>query len=396
MKKILMLLLLCFTLSNAKKQELLNLEPSEDFYPNLSTQICNTNCLFDLLENRLYLSFLSEFGENNSEILANIYAKLLNSITDFDKNLQKSIPIKLAIIIPEKTIKSYSNIIINSSFAYLLRQRAQIKVKVFLIGTEDTEKIQQTLEQIENQNYKFAIAGLTLKGLNALHSYKGSLKIFIPSIHKNTAKIHNPNIYFGGLDYDLQLDTLLEKANDDLVIFTDSSAISSNLNSKILAKRENVRIYKIEGEKLDFAKLFKTQGSLSQSSIIFNSSLVKTALASSQLRIYGINPYVLLSSQINYNPTFLSLTQVNDRKHFLVANSIDLNDENLSYLNEVFNQNIHYNAVAYATSIGLDYFYTNFLNSKTQNIFQEEIKDFQVLYKVYLMKALDGSFQSLK
>ncbi|WP_276883175.1 hypothetical protein [Campylobacter cuniculorum] len=396
MKKICLIFFLCLFIANAKEQKLVKSDFPQENYPNLSLNSCDKNCLLELLEARLYLSFLCEFVENNDEFLSNVYAKLLNSITDFDSNLQKITAVKLAIIIPEKTLKSYSNIIINASLAYLLRQRAEIKVKVFLIGTEDNKKIQETLSQIEAQNYAYVIAGFTLKGANALSAYNGNLKIFIPTLNKNTSQIQNQNIYFGGIDYDAQIAKLLENSNANIAVFTDNSSLASNLNTKILKQKEQSRFFRIESEKINFQNFLRTQGGLRQASIFFNTPLIKTALISSQLRVHNINPYILLSTQINYAPAFLSLTQANDRKNFLIANSIDKNDTNLNYLNEIFNQNLDYNWVAYATSVGIDYFYTQFLNTQSERIFEEKIQDSQFIYKIRLMKALEGNFEELQ
>ncbi|EGK7754834.1 hypothetical protein IO532_001623, partial [Campylobacter coli] len=348
MKKIFLILCLCFGFVFAKEQKLVDVKPAENFYPKISTQECDSNCLLELLEARLYLSFLSEFVDQHDQFLSNIYAKLLNSITDFDKNLQKITSVKLAIIIPEKTIKSYSNTIINSSIAYLLSQRAEIKVKVFLTGTEDNDKIRSTLEQVQAQGYQYAIAALTLKGVNQLKDYSGDMKIFIPTLHKNNVSFSNlnKNIIFGSIDYDAQVLALLNKANSDIAAFSDGSMLSSNLNSRVLEQNANTRFYRVEGEKLDFYRLLRSQGSLNNASIFLNTPLIKTALISSQLRVYNIQPFVLLSTQINYNSTFLSLTQEGDRKNFILANSIDNHDDNLSYLNEIFNQSIDYNWIA--------------------------------------------------
>ncbi|XPD26508.1 hypothetical protein ACD569_00005, partial [Campylobacter sp. LH-2024] len=85
-----------------------------------------------------------------------------------------------------------------------------------------------------------------------------------------------------------------------------------------------------------------------------------------------------------------------DRKNFIIANSINNHDDNLSYLNEIFNQNIDYNWVAYATSIGTDYFYTNFLNKESKSIFDEKIENSQILYKVRLMQSVKANFEELK
>ncbi|EDO9542639.1 hypothetical protein GUB75_07785, partial [Campylobacter coli] len=177
---------------------------------------------------------------------------------------------------------------------------------------------------------------------------------------------------------------------------SDGSMLSSNLNSRVLEQNANTRFYRVEGEKLDFYRLLRSQGSLNNASIFLNTPLIKTALISSQLRVYNIQPFVLLSTQINYNSTFLSLTQEGDRKNFILANSIDNHDDNLSYLNEIFNQSIDYNWIAYATSIGTDYFYTQFLNTKSDSLFDEKIQNSQILYKVRLMKGSKASFEELK
>ncbi|TEY00965.1 hypothetical protein [Campylobacter sp. US33a] len=397
MKKII-LLLLSLNLLFAQNQKLSPIEPAKDFYPKLSTQNCDSGCLFDLLESKLYLSFLSEFNQQNADnLLNNIYIKLLNSITDFDKILQKQALIKLAIIVPEKTIKSYSNTIINASISYLLKQRAQIKVKVFRIGTEEEANIQNALDEIESQNYQYAIAGFTLKGANYLNSHLKNIKVFIPTVHKNNTQISHPNIYFGSIDYDAQIAALLKLSNDNIAVFSDNSALSNHLNEKISTQIQNpIRFYKIDGAKLDFKQLFQSNGDLNNASIFLNTPLVKTALISSQLRVNEISPYILLSTQINYNPTFLSITQTNDRKNFIIANSIFNEDQGLAYINSIFGQDINYNWVAYATSVGLDYFYTSFISQDSERIFDEKMQDSQLIYDIKFMRGLGYSFEEFK
>lgn len=396
MKKTLTILLLSLSFLSAKKQELLDLQVPSESYVNLSEESCNETCLLELLQSGLYLSFLSQFVETGNQLLSNIHAKLLNSITDFDKNLQKTSSVKLALIIPEKTIKNYTNTIINSSIAYLLRQRAQIGIRVFLIGTEDSAKINEALQKIEAQNYQYVIAGLTTKGVIALENYSGKLKIFIPTVHKNDSPIQHENIHFGGIDYDAQIATLLKFAQSaQIAAFGDGSSLSNALNAKLSAQEPSANIYSLAADKIDFARLLRSQGSLNQDSIFLNTPLIKTALVSSQLRIYNVRPHILLSTQINYNPALLSLTQPNDRKKLLIANSIANGDENLSYLNEIFSQSLDYNWVAYATSVGVDYFYANFL-SKNERIFEEKMENSQIIYKVRIMKALEANFEELK
>ncbi|HEC1749625.1 TPA: hypothetical protein R1710_000689 [Campylobacter lari] len=403
MRKSLVCLVMSFVLTLsafAKEQKPSPIEPSESFYPNLEFQNCDNDCLFTLLETGLYFNFLSRFNNDNAnELLVNIYTKLLNSIIDFEKRIQKNASVKLAIIIPEQTIKSYSNTIINSSIAYLLRQRAQIKVKVFLIGTEDESKIAKALKQAQEEKFNYIIAGFTDKGVKNLlkENLDFNVKVFIPTAHKRNFDTQNENVYFGSIDYQKQIQKLLEYSNGKNIIFSDGTPLANRLDENVLnTGNGSEKIYTINSSKFDFRSILNQNRSFQDSSIILNTSLIKTALISSQIRTYGIEPFVLLSTQINYNPILLSLTQINDRKKLLLANSISNEDQTLSYLNELFSQNINYNWIAYATSVGLDYFYTQFLDKDSQRIFDESLNDNQFDYKVKVIRSQGLGFTPLQ
>ncbi|WP_139453757.1 hypothetical protein [Campylobacter armoricus] len=403
MKKSLVCLMMCFILiSNifAKEQKPSPIEPSESFYPNLEFQNCDNECLFTLLETGLYFNFLSRFNNDNAnELLVNIYTKLLNSIIDFEKRIQKNASIKLAIIIPEQIIKSYSNTIINSSIAYLLRQRAQIKVKVFLIGTEDESKIEKAFKQVKDEKFNYVIAGFTEKGVKNLlkEEIDSNVKIFIPTAHKRYFDTQKENIYFGSIDYQKQIQKLLEFSNGKNIIFSEGTSLASRLDENVLnVGNGGEKIYTINTSKFDFRSILNQNKSFQDASIVLNTSLIKTALISSQLRTYDIKPYVLLSTQINYNPILLSLTQINDRKKLLLANSISNEDQTLSYLNELFSQNINYNWIAYTTSVGIDYFYTQYLDKDSQRIFDEELNNNQFDYKVKIIRSQGLGFAPLQ
>ena len=111
-----------------------------------------------------------------------------------------------------------------------LKQRAEIKVEVFLIGTEEEQKIKETLHKISSQGYKFAIAGFYEEGVKALENYQGDVKIFVPTTHKSTTQIDNENIYFGSIDYDAQIKKLLDKSNGFNAILSDESALLKERN----------------------------------------------------------------------------------------------------------------------------------------------------------------------
>lgn len=302
-------------------------------------------------------------------------------------------PETIAIIVPEKVIRSYSNIVTNAALAYVLRQEAKLEVQIFLIGTEDEANLKRALDEIRAKQIKLVVAALTLKGAKWLENKAESdISFYIPTLHKNNAHIRKDNFYFGGIDYEAQIKALIERSNHKFASFYDDTALSNNLN-QIVVNLTNAKTYRVAGKKLNYDSLLYSKGGLYNSSIFLNTSLAKTAIISSQLRVNDIKPYVLLSTQIGYNPTLLSLTQSGDRKNMLIANSINNKDISLSYLNEIFEQSIDYNWVAYSTSIGVEFFYKNFIDKEAKTLFDEKMQDHQVIYDVRLMKALEFGFE---
>ena len=299
---------------------------------------------------------------------------------------------KVAIVVPEKVLKSYTNIIINSSIAYFLRQKAAVSVDVFLIGTEDEGQIAAVVKELHAKDYRFIIAGFTIKGANVLAKLNASeLNFYLPTLHKNSTNITASNIYFGGIDYEAQIQKLLSLSNNAVVSFYDDSALSSSLNQKLLSLNEKATSRKLDGDKIDFEALFRRM-KLDDKSIFLNTPLVKSAILSSQLRANEVQTHSLLSTQIGYNPTLLSLTQPEDRVQMFIANSISNDDAGLSYLNEMLGHSIDYNWVAYATSVGLDFFYTQMMHTKSKALFKEKMQDNQIFYDIRLMQALESSF----
>lgn len=394
MLKYLLILLILTSSLFAKADKISPIPPAKEIYPNLALNYCDQNCLFEELQSGLYFNFLASYNlANSNELLANIYAKLSNNLTDFPKDFKQNTSIKVALMIPQNTIKIYSNILINSTIAYLLRKQSNIKLKVFLIGSQSPENIAKSLAQIKQEGYTFLIAGLTDEGVTYLAKDLGDLDAFIPTVNKNDSEITQPNLYFGGIDYKAQITKLLDFANNKIKVFSNTSPVARRIDKDVKQLVPSATFINIASSSFDFKRLLKGNKSFDNSSIFFNTSLIKTALASSQIRSYELVPRVLLSTQINYNPILLHLTQPGDLKYFLFANSIFCTDATLSYLNDIFSQNISYNWVAYSTSIGLDLFYSKLAHKSSQRIFSEELKDNQVVYQTKIMHSRGLGFE---
>ena len=163
------------------------------------------------------------------------------------------------------------------------------------------------------------------------------------------------------------------------------------LNSLVAANTNEPYINNIEGNdiKLNF---LKKNYKLINSSIFLNTPLIKTALLSSQFRVFELNPHILLSTQLNYNSALISLTQSSDRKNLYIANSIMTPDSQLETLSEILGEKLIYDWVAYSTMIGMDFIYLNYIDKSQKSIFKESIQNNQVQYKIDIMRAGNYGF----
>ena len=91
----------------------------------------------------------------------------------------------------------------------------------------------------------------------------------------------------------------------------------------------------------------------------------------------------------------LTLTQYEDRKELYIGNAIDFVPSELRVMNSLLGHSIEYDWVNYATSIGIDHFYTHYFNPGSSPLFKEMILDGQVHYKTLIMKANRYRFYSL-
>jgi len=180
----------------------------------------------------------------------------------------------------------------------------------------------------------------------------------------------------------------MKYANNKVAIFSDGSTLAQTLN-RITEDVARTVVFEQElnNSRINFKAMLKNNSRLQNSSIFLNTPLVKSSLLASQLRVYDIAPHALLSTQINYHPMLLSLTQYEDRQNLLVANAIDFVPSQLRIVNGLLGHSIEYDWVNYATSVGIDYFYTNYFNLGATTLFKESVANSQVDYATKLFKA---------
>lgn len=301
--------------------------------------------------------------------------------------------IKIAVLVPQKTIKKYAITSVNSVISYLLYKNYYFDLNVFNSGDEREESIAKALSDIQAGGYHYIIAPVTADGANIIASRVSDTLVFIPTLHRSSVRSAGSNIIFGGIDYDQQIAMLAEKANERVGTFEDGSGLSYQLNGYV--KKNNNRVFyekRVESPKANFKQMFKGNSSLNNASLYLNTQLVTASLIASQLRANEIHPYALLSTQVNYNPLLLTLTQYEDRDKMYIANSIQKAPPALEEINTMFGHDIVYDWVNYSTSIGADYLCQQFFDGKISRSFKESISGNQVVYNTSLYQPGRGEF----
>lgn len=351
---------------------------------------CDKECLKELSRGVDFIQFIYT-PLTMSEPFKSYYAgiKKLATIPEIEIGRKD---IKVALIIPQDVIKSYSVVVSDSVFAYIFKRDVGSYIEIFYSGDESAENLNLAINRAKNAGFKYLIAPLTTNGLEIVNSDDyDDLIFYIPTI--NIKNISNPksNLFFGGIDYEAQIQKLLTKANHKITAFGDGSRVSDMLNNLVANNTNEPYIKNIEGSdiKLNF---LKNNYKVKNSSIFLNTPLIKSALLSSQFRVFELTPHILLSTQLNYNSALISLTQSGDRKNMYIANSIMTPDSQLETLSAILGEKLDYDWVAYSTMIGMDFIYLNYINKSAKAIFKEEMQNNQIQYNINIMRAGNYGF----
>lgn len=331
-------------------------------------------------------SFVSEDKQNKQniellkkekeEIKTEAPKKIIN-----DKKYSKNEPIGL--VFASGTIGKYGIESSNVAMTYLVNKNTNFQLEVIDMELETKENITKALDTLNEKGIKKVIFLVTNNNLWGLNSYPDITKfdIYLPLINKSTVANPKQNFIFGGMDYKKQFQFLTSKASSHLVEIYDESSISKNLHDE-LAKLNlpNIKYIQLVGKNPNYNPLFSKSNKIKNSTLILNTSIVKSAIILALLRGNNIEPKETLATQLNYSPVIFNLTQPEDRNNLFVANSIELLPRNLEELISFFGEDVVFNWVNYTTILGLEYFMTN--NKKLfGNI---EIKENQVNYPVKL------------
>jgi len=302
--------------------------------------------------------------------------------------------VTIAFTYPSKVIGRYAKSSMNTMLAYFDYKKLNYNIKVFDSQTESPENIYNTFEMIKDSGITKVIALYSPKALAALHELDtDDLEVYLPLTNKNELLVdYNENFIYGGISYDDQIDTLLAYSNINNVMFYQESFLGKKLKSKYESLVPEVSIVRaVQNKRNNFKALVKDER-LNDTTLFLNTNLVKSSILLSQFTVYEIEPRVILSTQLNYNPKLISLTQEKDRANFVISNSIDKVDDKLIDIMKTYGADVEYNWVDYSTLVGINYLY----DANESLLINTLIEENQVKYEPKLFRSTAFGFLEIK
>ena len=396
------------------------------YIQDLDPYECNESCMQEYLDNNMIFSFLAHANKKLSNKKQDEIRVLNIAILNLGANILTD-RVKIAMLLPYKKIGKYASTTTNAVFAYLITKNYPFELKSYKIETENEDDIQAVLKQIEEDGFSNIIAPLTHQGAQNIININPSINIYFPTVHKNDFNSTSVYLTFGAIDYKEQSRLLMKEAVSPLVIFSDKSQTGKKLASyeedsfiystpklkipdtekslfeffnsseeqqiqttKIYHKDNKVIKYFLSHRTTNLEYYLKDNKKILEGSFVLNTPIVKSGMIMSQLTLYDTNATNILSTQINYDPLLLSMTQYIDRKDMIVANSITQHNNVLIETNSLIGNDIVYDWINYTTTIGIDYYFSLLTNEDRE--YQIALKENQMIYKTELLQPSFSKF----
>jgi SRSO17 transposase len=397
------------------------------YVQDLDPYECDEACMQEYLDKDMIFSFLARANKKLDNPQQDEIRVLNISILNLGAGVVTG-KVKIAMLLPYKRIGKYASSTTNAAFAYLITKSHSFELKSYKIETENEDDIRVALAQMEQDGFTNIIAPLTHDGAQNIANINPSIHIFFPTIHKNDINTSSPYLLFGAIDYKAQSELLMKEAVSPLVIFSDKSYTGKKLAAfeedafkykileqntsqessfnffgltqeeeqvkpepvRVLIKENKVIKHFISRRTTNLEHYLKEKEEIVNGSFVVNTPIVKSGMIMSQFTLYDVNATNVLSTQINYDPLLLSMTQYIDRKNMIVANSITQQNNILTETNALLGNDIVYDWINYATTVGLDYFYSLLTNEDRE--YNINLIDNQMVYKTELLKPSYSKF----
>ena len=405
----------------AKSSMLSSIPLPKTYIMNLDPYKCDTECLQEYLDKDLIFSFLAHANKKlTDKELDNIRAM---NVSIFNLGaFNAGGKLKIALLLPYKKIGKYASSTINATFAYLMTKSNPFALKSYKIESEKSEDLNKAIQQIQNDGFDYVIAPLTHKGAANLIALDPVVNIYFPTINKSDINSSSAYYTFGAINYNAQSRLLLKEAVSPLIIFSDKSTIGRKLanyqkeeflyptktveeqvasdgvfgsffdaskkevtepQKRAIDPNKKVIQYFVSRKTTNLQYYLKENKKIVDGSFFINTPIIKTGMILSQLTLYDTNATNVLSTQINYNPLLLSMTQYIDRKKMIVANSIVKNNAVVIETNSLLGNDIVYDWINYTTTIGVDYFYSLITGEARE--YDVNVSNQQMVYDIELL-----------
>lgn len=312
-------------------------------------------------------------------------------------------PVNIAVISSSKVIGKYSASLYNVSLATLMSRRHGIafQIKHYEMPDESIVSLDSVSKKLKEDGISAVLAPLTLAGAKNFVTLLTDIPVFIPTVHRRDVPNAPKNFTFGGLDYTAQIEALLPYMADSIAIFYDSSSVGTQLKSIteeifLMRKGEKKKVstYAVDTKGENIIAHLSKPAKFNKSSIILHIPVVKSAILAAHMTFVGIKERNILSTQINLDPAILTLTQYNDRKNMIIANSLIEFPVDIYETNILMNNEINIDWIQYATSVGIDYLVAELDNSERK--YSMRVVNSQVIYPVELLQAKEYGFEPLR
>jgi hypothetical protein len=300
-------------------------------------------------------------------------------------------PIKIALLSAPGVIGKYSSSTYSVALATLFSRNVPFELISIDMKDESSSSILLALEKAKAQDVNALLAPLTVAGAQELVNSNPNLPIFIPTVHKRDIQSSDNAIVFGAIDYQEQIRKLQPHMTNAVATFYDDSPIGNNLNVFTSTVVKSSTPYPIDTQGANIVKYLGRPAAFGKKSVIVHLPIVKTSMLIAHLTFVGAHEHNILSTQMSFDPTLISLTQSKDRKNMIVANSIVAHVPSIYEMNALFNNDLTFDWINYTTSVGADHLISLLNNEQRQ--YQLSINDFQVIYPVELMSPKEFGFE---
>lgn len=406
MKRMFLTLLLFTGILAADSSIVSSIPLPKTYVQNLDPYGCDETCLAQLISHEQVFSFLAQMPEPVEDAMLNEQRLIYVALFNLDSGEQGA-GIRIALLLPEKVIGRYAFSTTNSVTAYLLGKNRRFELKTFQIGDESEAAVKTGLQRIAFEKFNYVIAPMTKTGANRVAALHPPFHVYFPTVNSKDVNASGETLYFGGIDYRAQINLLMRDATPPLVIFYDESELGKQLRDEtktaflllfqnagvqdILAMEKQIHAYPVDKHTTNLKSVLYKNGKIKNGTVFLNTPLVKSGMIMSQLTLYDVNASGVLSTQINFDPLLFDITQPQDRANMLIANAIGPQNSVLVERNKLLQNDIVFDWINYATTVGMDYFYHRVSGSPRE--YGVPIVNNQVRYPLELFRTYRSRFE---